>query len=122
MINPLRVVSYSCWLFVQVVEGALDVARDAVLPGVDMQPAILELPLRCTTDLEVSVMASSITITPGTITVGIASAAGTTPPTLYVHAIYAADPESVRADLRDMEDHVLAMTRGRGRARDGGTP
>lgn len=114
MMNPLRVVSYSAWIFVEVVKGALHVAKDAVSPGVDMQPAILELPLRCTTDLEISVMASSITITPGTITVGIASAAGTAPPTLYVHAIYADDPEAVRADLRVLEDHVLTMTRGPG--------
>lgn len=114
MINPLRVVAYAAWLTVQIVKGALDVARDAVLPGVDMQPAILELPLRCTTDLEVSIMASSITITPGTITVGIASAARGAPPTLYVHAIYASDPDAVRADLHLMEDHVLTMTRGRG--------
>jgi multicomponent Na+:H+ antiporter subunit E len=114
MMNPLRVVSYSVWIFLEVVKGALHVGRDAVTPGVDMQPAILELPLRCTTDLEISVMASSITITPGTITVGIASAAGTTPPTLYVHTIYAADPEAVRAGLREMEDRVLTLTRGRG--------
>ena len=118
MINPLRVVSYAVWLTVQIVKGALDVARDAVLPGVDMQPAILELRLRCTTDLEVSIMASSITITPGTITVGIASAAHGVPPTLYVHAIYAADPEAVRAGLHEMEDHVLTMTRGRDRVPD----
>ena len=113
MINPLRVAHYSLWLTGEIVKGALDVARDAVLPGVAMDPAILELPLRCSTDLEISVMASSITITPGTITVGIAGAAGDTPPTLYVHAIYAAAPEEVRAGLRDMEDHVLRMTRGR---------
>ncbi|SOC56261.1 Na+/H+ antiporter subunit E [Ornithinimicrobium cerasi] len=114
MINPMRVAGYSIWLAVEIVKGALAVAQDAVLPGVDMQPAILELPLRCSTDLEISVMASSITITPGTITVGIASAAGQTPPTLYVHAIYADRPEEVRAALRDMEDHVLRMTRGPG--------
>lgn len=112
MINVLRVVGYGSWLAVEVVKGALLVARDAILPGVDMQPAILELPLRCSTDLEISVMASSITITPGTITVGVASAVGAAPPTLYVHAIYASDPEQVRADLRGMEDRVLRMTRG----------
>ncbi len=122
MINPVRVVAYSSWLGVQIVKGALDIAKDALLPGVDIQPAILELPLRCTTDLEISLMASSITITPGTITVGIASAAGSAPPTLYVHAIYAHDPEAVRADLRDMEDHVLVMTRGRGWARERSVP
>ncbi|MFB9731585.1 MULTISPECIES: Na+/H+ antiporter subunit E [Ornithinimicrobium] len=114
MMNPLRVLGYAVWLTGEIVKGALDVAKDAVLPGVDMQPAILELPLRCSTDLEISVMASSITITPGTITVGIASAAGTTPPTLFVHAIYASDPEEIRTGLRHMEDRVLRTTRGPG--------
>lgn len=114
MMNPLRVLRYGLWLSLQIVKGAWDVAKDAVQPGVDMDPAILELPLRCTTDLEISIMASSITITPGTITVGIASAAGSSPPTVYVHAIYAADPEEVRAGLREMEDQVLLMARGPG--------
>ena len=114
MINPLRGLLYGAWLTGEIVKGALAVAKDAVLPGVHMQPAILELPLRCSTDLEISVMASSITITPGTITVGIAGASGRTPPTLFVHAIYAEDPEAVRASLHDMEDHVLRMTRGPG--------
>lgn len=120
MINPLRVLRYSLWLSVEIVKGALYVAKDAALPGVDMDPAILELPLRCTTDLEVSIMASSITITPGTITVGIASAAGGTPPTLYVHAIYAPDPDQNRSALREMEDQVLLMTRGPGWERSTG--
>ncbi|MFK5634477.1 MULTISPECIES: Na+/H+ antiporter subunit E [unclassified Ornithinimicrobium] len=113
MMNPLRMAHYGLWLTGEIVKGALAVARDAVVPGVDMDPAILELPLRCSTDLEISVMASSITITPGTITVGIAGAAGGTPPTLYVHAIYASEPEEVRGALRGMEDRVLRMTRGR---------
>jgi multicomponent Na+:H+ antiporter subunit E len=112
--NPVRVLTYGAWLTVEIVKGALEVAKDAVLPGVDMEPAILELPLRCSTDLEISVMASSITITPGTITVGIASAAGSTPPTLFVHAIYAHHPEEIRTGLRGMEDQVLRMTRGPG--------
>lgn len=114
MMNPLRVLPYGTWLTLEIVRGGLRVGRDAISPGLDMQPAILELPLRCTTDLEISIMASSITITPGTITVGIAGAAGATPPTLYVHAIYAHDPQGTRDGLRDMEDRVLRMTRGHG--------
>ena len=36
-------------------------------------PAIVEFPLRCRSDLEISVLASSITITPGTMVLGIAT-------------------------------------------------
>lgn len=113
MINPLRALQYSGWLGAEIVKGALTIARDAFTPGTAISPAIIELPLRCVTDLEVSLMASSITITPGTVTLGIAAARGETPPTLFVHAIYGQDPEEVRAGLIDMEQHLLAMTRGK---------
>lgn len=113
MINPLRVVVYASWLGKEIVVGALDIAKEAFTPGVAMNPVIVELPLRCHTDLEVSLMASSITITPGTVTLGVAAGDEHTPPTLFVHAIYGADAGAVLEGLRDMEDRLLTMTRGR---------
>jgi multicomponent Na+:H+ antiporter subunit E len=113
MINPLRVIGYVAWVAKEIVVGALDIAKDAVTPGVAMDPAIVQLPLRCHTDLEVSLMASSITITPGTVTLGVAAADGDSPATLFVHAIYGSDADEVLEGLRDMEDRLLTMTRGR---------
>lgn len=113
MINPLRAVVYAGWIGGEILRGALTIARDVATPGTAMAPAIVELPLRCVTDLEISLMASSITITPGTVTLGIAAARGEKPPTLFVHAIYGQDPDEVWADLRDMEQRLLTMTRGR---------
>lgn len=113
MINPLRALVYAGWIGVEIVKGALDIARDVATPGTAMSPAIVQLPLRCITDLEISLMASSITITPGTVTLGVAAAQGEDPPTLFVHAIYGQDPDELRADLRDMEQHLLTMTRGK---------
>lgn len=113
MLNPVRVVVYGSWLATEVVRGALRIGGDVVTPGLKVSPAIVALPLHCETDLEISVMASSITITPGTITVGIAPRTGESPPTLYVHALYGTDREQVIEDLRDMERRLLTMTRGR---------
>ncbi|WP_238154309.1 Na+/H+ antiporter subunit E [Ornithinimicrobium sufpigmenti] len=113
MINPLRMVGYAAWIAKEIMVGAVDIAKDALTPGVAMDPAIVELPLRCRTDLEVSLMASSITITPGTVTLGVAPGDARHPPTLFVHAIYGSDPDEVLQGLRDMEDRLLAMTRGR---------
>ena len=114
MINPLRVLVYGGWISAEIFMGAVAIAKDALTPGSGMTPVIVELPLRCRTDLEVSLMASSITITPGTVTLGIAAAQGAHPPTLFVHAIYGADVDGVREGLRDMEQRLLTMTRGRG--------
>lgn len=113
MINPLRVVGYAGWIGLEIVKGALTIAQDVVTPGVRMSPAIVELPLRCRTDLEISLMASSITITPGTVTIGVAAAQDGRPPTLFVHAIYGHDVEELMDSLHDMERRLLTMTRGR---------
>ena len=112
--NPVRMVVYGGWLATEVVRGALRIGADVLTPGLTMSPAIVALPLHCETDLEISIMASSITITPGTITVGIAPRTGDTPPTLYVHALYGADREALIGELRDMESRLLTMSRGRG--------
>lgn len=109
----LYALGYVAWIAGQVVKGSFDVARDALTPGVGSTPAIVELPLRCRTDLEVTAMASSITITPGTIVLGTAASAGDTPPVLYVHSLYARSREEIMAGLHDMERRLLRVTRGR---------
>lgn len=112
MIHPWYGLCYAAYIGYEVVAGALRVARDVMTPGLAVQPGIVELPLRCETDFEITVMASSITITPGTLTVGIAPAGASSPATLFVHGMYAPDRESVLADLREMERRLLLMTRG----------
>lgn len=76
-------------------------------------PMIVEVPLRCRTDLEVTLFASSITITPGTLVTAIAAGTATTPPVLFVHALFEDSEEAALEGLYDMESRLLAMTRGR---------
>lgn len=110
-------VSYLLYILREVSLGAARVARDAFTPGLGSRPQIVELPLRCRTDVEVTLLASSITITPGTMTVGIApgSSEPDVAPRLYVHGMYSADRQDLIDSLRDMERRLLLMTRGRDR-------
>lgn len=116
MISPVHALSYTGYIVAEVISGAVTVARDVLTPGLDVSPAIVELPLHCETDLEVALMASSITITPGTVTLGISPAVDDRPPTLFVHALYGHDAAELVEGLRDMEHRLLRMTRGRTRA------
>ncbi|WP_313815900.1 Na+/H+ antiporter subunit E [Citricoccus sp.] len=109
-----NMVRYLVWLIGQVISGSLLVARRTLTPGTFAQPSIVSFPLRGTTDLEVTWMASSITITPGTLVVGTAHGTDTEPATVFVHSVFDADRDSVREGLRDMEDRLLRMTRGSG--------
>lgn len=103
---------YLAWLIGQVVAGSVTVARRAMRPGRFAEPSIVAFPLRCETDLEVTWMASSITITPGTLVVGTAHGSDVEPVTVFVHSVFDQDRESVQEGLRDMEDRLLRMTRG----------
>lgn len=105
-------IAYLVWLVGQVISGSLTVARRAMSPGRFAEPSIVAFPLRCETDLEVTWMASSITITPGTLVVGTAHGSDVEPVTVFVHSVFDQDRESVHEGLRDMEDRLLRMTRG----------
>lgn len=104
---------YLVFIAGEVIAGSLRIARNAFSPRLRSRRSIIEYPLRCRTDLEVSVFASSITITPGTLVVALAGAEGETPATIYVHSLFTTDRAGVVADLRDMEDRLLLATRGK---------
>ncbi|UJH70428.1 Na+/H+ antiporter subunit E [Ornithinimicrobium sp. INDO-MA30-4] len=111
MIYPIQALIYTGWVAKEVFTGALTVGADALTSGKGATPMIVEYPLQCTTDFEITAMASSITITPGTITVGIAPSTGPAPATLFVHSMYGKTPEEVLEGLRDMERRLLKVTR-----------
>lgn len=106
------VVSYVAFIVVEVVRGSLRVAAAALGLGAGSTPSIVELPLHCRTDLEVTAMASSITITPGTLVLGTAAATESSPPTLFVHSMFGRSRREVLDGLEDMERRLLRATRG----------
>ncbi|GAA1491178.1 Na+/H+ antiporter subunit E [Brachybacterium sacelli] len=119
-------ISYVLWILGEIVKGSVDVAKGVYSPGTRSSPAIVEYPLRATTDVEIIMMASSITITPGTLVVGIAHGTLEESSSLFVHALFAESRDQVTADLSEMEERLLRATRGSGgadaslRARRGG--
>lgn len=98
-----------------ILTGSLTVARSAWLSKSGLaKPAIVEFPMRCRSDLEILLMASSITITPGTLVLGVAAATPEgAPATLFVHSLYDNDRESIMAGLLEMEDCLLRGLRGK---------
>lgn len=105
--------AYLGWLTGQIIALSVRLAVDVLTPGLDVRPRIVKLPLRAESDLETTLLASSITITPGTLVVGIAPADETSPRALFVQALYGDDEAEVLDDLADMERRLLRMTRGR---------
>jgi len=114
MIDPLRLIGYFLWVFKEVVVGSMTMTQALVTRRGYSQPMIVQVPLRCTTDLEITMFASSITITPGTLVVAIAAGDGADdPPTLFVHALFADSEADALDGLYDMETRLLTAMRRR---------
>jgi multicomponent Na+:H+ antiporter subunit E len=84
----------------------LDVARRVLSPSMPIEPAVVEYKLEVTNPLAVTVLANSITLTPGTLTLDHEPERGV----LRVHAINgASNPEEVRAPIRRWERLIQEM-------------
>jgi multicomponent Na+:H+ antiporter subunit E len=94
--------------FWEVLKSNLRVAWDVVTPNRWRQPGIVAIPLDATTDVEITVLANLITLTPGTLCVDISEDRLT----LYVHSMFVDEPERVRREIKwRFERWVLALLR-----------
>lgn len=104
--------SFLLWLLWQVPLQAWKLTRDVLTPGLRVSPSIIEFPLRATHPVEIAVIESAITITPGTLTLGIVEPHGGKPRSLFVHFLYAHTHDQAVAELEGLEARVLRVTRG----------
>jgi len=109
--RALAAVSYLVYVLRAIVAGTWHVCVGAFRRDFASAPAVVEFPLRCRTDGEIVAMASSITITPGTLVLGTAAGTPDAPPTLFVHALFGGTRDEILTDLRDMETRLLRVTR-----------
>jgi multicomponent Na+:H+ antiporter subunit E len=105
--RPVLLVWLAIWATAAITKASVMVARDIVAPSARLAPGVLILPLRSSTSVEVALLAGLITLTPGTLVVGIDRDFRE----MWVHGMYAQDPEALRAELADMESRVLRALR-----------
>lgn len=68
---PVSVAGYLAVLIIALVRANLDMARRVVSPSLPIRPALVRVPTSLRSDLGRLVLANSITLTPGTLTVDI---------------------------------------------------
>lgn len=79
----------------QLVKANVDVARRALSPSLPVNPGIVKIPVDLESDYGKAMLADSITLTPGTITMDITEEDGQT--YYYVHWIDVKDTDGVKA-------------------------
>lgn len=92
----------------ELVIANLKVAFDIVTPKDYMKPGIIAFPLDVKTDMEITLFANLLTLTPGTLSLDVSS----DKKILYVHALYVKDADSFRKELKEgMEKRLLEVLR-----------
>ncbi|NJP64853.1 Na+/H+ antiporter subunit E [Streptomyces spiramenti] len=112
---PLRLVAFSLWFAAEVVKSSYAVLRDVLTTGRRSRPRVVDMPLESELDGHVTLIASLITLTPGTLTLGV-TRGGNGARHLAVHSMYHPDAASALADLRDMEKRMLHAFTWKGRS------
>jgi multicomponent Na+:H+ antiporter subunit E len=110
----LRALWFPFYAAGEITKTSFEVMWDIVTPGSSSTPAFVEVPLRASSDFEVTMLANLISLTPGTVTVAVRKE----PSTLWVHGLYVEDRESFQQGIRAMEDRLLAVTRPAGSTQD----
>ncbi|WP_181693475.1 Na+/H+ antiporter subunit E [Natronomonas sp. LN261] len=98
-------VLYILAFFKQVLVANVDVAYRVLVPGATLEPQVILVPLRVESELGVTTIANSITITPGTVTIDYEPDENA----LYVHAIDGREPEALVEPVRQWENYALVI-------------
>jgi multicomponent Na+:H+ antiporter subunit E len=88
------------------------VAKLVLAPKLKIRPGFVAIPMDADTDFEVTTLANSITLTPGTITVHLPAERHV----IVIHALDVKDdPQTVRDSVKSsLEANILKFTRGGG--------
>lgn len=104
-----------CWLrltayfLLELLQANLRLALDILTPRHRMRAGVIAIPLSVHSDAEITLLASLISLTPGTLSLDLSSDRKN----LFVHAMYIADVEQFRSKIKSgLERRVLQAFRG----------
>lgn len=110
---PFRLAAFAIWFAREIVVANIAVLRDNLTPGQDSTPGVVRYTTRCRTDVEITLLAAFITLTPGTLTLGTETTSKGQR-ILFIHGMYAVDAEALRAEIEGMETRMLHAVRRAG--------
>lgn len=102
--NPLMIIEYMLIVLWDIVVSNFVVARIILFkPNKDIHSAWVCVPLELTSPEAITVLASTITMTPGTVTAMISADARS----LLVHCLHTDDPDAVRDEIKTRYERRL---------------
>lgn len=103
-----QVTGFVLYFLKELILANLRVAYDILTPKNYLEPGIVEVPLDVESDLEITLFANLVTLTPGTLSLDVSKDRKT----LFVHVMYLEDEEQFRRELKDgLEKRLIGVMR-----------
>ena len=97
---------FNAYFIRELIKANLRVAWEVLTPKDHMRPAIVAIPLDAESDLQITILANFITLTPGTLSLDVSPDRKT----LYVHAMYVDDVDQFRREIKEqLEKRVMEV-------------
>lgn len=102
VIHPIRVMVFAAFFLRELVEATAIVALAVVRRRSTTTSGIVAVPLSSDSDALTTIIANTVSLTPGTLTIEI----DLHPPVLYIHVLHLTDIDQVLADVATLERQV----------------
>ncbi len=103
-----RILSFFVFFIKELIKANLQVAYDVITPKDHMRPGIVGVPLDAKTDLEITLLANFITMTPGTLSLDVS----TDKKVLYIHSMYITNKQDFIDEIKNgFERRLLQIMR-----------
>ncbi|MCC5883349.1 MAG: Na+/H+ antiporter subunit E [Halomonas sp.] len=102
-----RILKFLGFFIKELVQANLRVGFDILTPPWHMKPGVIAMPLEARTELEITMVANLISLTPGTLSLDVSDDRKV----LYIHAMFLDDEEELRRNLKEMESRALELFR-----------
>ena len=104
--RTIRLIRFAGFFVWELLLANIRVTWEVITPKDYMRPAIIAIPLDTDSDLQTTILANFITLTPGTLSLDVLPDRHT----LYVHAMYVDDPDQFRKDIKErLERRVIEV-------------
>lgn len=103
-----RIISFIFYFLYEMIKANVQVAYDVMTPKYFMRPGIVKYPLNAKTEMEINLLSTMISLTPGTLILDISE----DKKTMYIHVMYLQDPEKFVKDTKSgLERRLLEAIR-----------
>ena len=107
-LRGIKFVGFVLYFLSELLKANIRVAMDIVTPKNYMMPGLIRIPLEAKTDVEISLLANIISLTPGSLCVDVSE----DKKTMYVHAMYVEDADEFRREIKNgFERRLLEVLR-----------